>query len=105
MRDRRWVQWCGRWLALAVLVAGCQTATGKTAQRTADDAVINASVQSKLTTDGPANWTRIDVATQHGTVRLTGRVDSTNARTRATTLASEVPGVQDVVNQLEVGTP
>jgi osmotically-inducible protein OsmY len=48
---------------------------------------------------------QIDVETFKGTVQLSGFVDSAEARSRATQLASAVGGVKDVKNSLQVRKP
>src|SRR5262249_41623221 len=46
----------------------------------------------------------ISVSTENGVVTLRGRVDSGDARTRAEAVASEVPDVRKVVNELQVSS-
>ena len=92
-------------LVLAMLVAvtaGCTAMTGKSAGENVDDATITASVKTKLAGEKPATLTKVDVDTNKGTVYLTGNVENTTIKARATELAAVVSGVRDVVNNLKV---
>ena len=83
-------------------LAGCQAMTGKTAGRNVDDATLTSSVKTKLAADKLSSLTRIDVDTNNGTVSLNGVVESAEQRARAQELASQVNGVDRVVNNLQV---
>jgi hyperosmotically inducible periplasmic protein len=85
-----------------VLVAGCQTMTGKTAGQNVDDATISTSVKSTLVADKIANLTRVDVETTLGVVSLNGVVESSDQKARAEQLARHVSGVRDVINNLQI---
>src|SRR5262245_32087825 len=74
-------------MGLNLIMAGCQSMTGKTAGQTVDDATITASVQKTLTADRISNFSRIDVDTDRGEVSLNGVVQSMDARARAADLA------------------
>jgi hyperosmotically inducible protein len=89
-------------LAVVLLTAACQSATGRSAGATVDDATITASVKSRLVADKPANLTRVDVDTNNGTVYLNGTVESAEQKTRAEQLARQARGVKTVVNNLQV---
>ena len=89
-------------LALVMVTAACQTASGRSAGRTVDDASITAAVKSKLVADRTANLTRVDVDTTNGVVNLSGSVDTAEQRARAEKLAREAKGVNQVVNKLQV---
>ena len=88
--------------ALVFTMAGCQAMTGKTAGRNVDDATVTGSVKSKLAADRTSSLTRIDVDTNNGVVSLNGVVESADQKTRAQELASQVSGVNKVVNNLQV---
>jgi hyperosmotically inducible periplasmic protein len=95
----------GRLLAVMVTVfslAGCQAMTGRTAGRNVDDATITASVKTKLAADKVSSLTRVDVDTNNGTVSLNGVVESADQKARAQQLASQVGGVNNVINNLQV---
>jgi hyperosmotically inducible periplasmic protein len=83
-------------------LAGCQAMTGKTAGRNVDDATLTSSVKTKLASDKLSSLTRVDVDTNNGIVSLNGVVESSEQRARAQELASQVSGVNRVVNNLQV---
>jgi len=83
-------------------LAGCQAMTGKTAGRNVDDAALTSSVKTKLAADKVSSLTRVDVDTNSGTVSLNGVVESPAQKARAQELASEVSGVNRVINNLQV---
>jgi hyperosmotically inducible periplasmic protein len=85
-----------------VSLAGCQAMTGKTAGRNVDDATLTSSVKTKLAADKLSSLTRVDVDTNNGIVSLNGVVESSQQRARAQELASQVSGVNKVVNNLQV---
>jgi len=69
-----------------------------------NDASVTAAVQTKLTTDRMANFTRVDVDTEQGIVQLSGVVQTSEQRTRAEELTKQVNGVKRVHNNLQVQT-
>lgn len=83
-------------------LAGCQAMTGRTAGRNVDDATITTSVKTKLAGDKLSSLTRVDVDTNNGTVSLNGVVESADQKARAQELASQVGGVNKVINNLQV---
>lgn len=89
-------------LGIVFAMAGCQAVTGKTAGRNVDDATVTSSVKTKLASDKLSSLTRVDVDTNNGTVSLNGVVESPEQRARAQELASQVSGVNKVVNNLQV---
>lgn len=88
--------------AVLAIAGGCQSIAGKTAEETVDDASITAAVQSRLTADRMANFTRVDVDTQQGVVNLSGIVPSADQKVRAAEIARQVQGVKRVNNNLQV---
>ena len=89
-------------LMLVAVTTGCTSMTGKTAGENVDDAKITATVKSKLAAEKVATLTKVDVDTNKGTVYLTGNVESTTVKSRATEIARAVDGVREVVNNLQV---
>ncbi len=92
-------------LALTLLMAvtaGCTAMTGKSAGDNVDDVKITTAVKTKLAGEKPATLTKVDVDTNKGTVYLTGNVENTAIKARATELAQSVSGVREVVNNLKV---
>jgi hyperosmotically inducible periplasmic protein len=93
-----------RILALAgfLIASGCTAMTGQTAGENVDDATITAAVKSKLVADKVANLTRIDVDTTNKVVSLNGVVETPEQKARAQQIASQVSGVRDVKNNLQI---
>jgi hyperosmotically inducible protein len=92
-------------LVLALLVsvtAGCTAMTGKSASANVDDAKITATVKEKLAMEKVSTLTKIDVDTNKGTVYLTGNVPTEDLKAKATDIAKQVAGVQEVVNNLKI---
>ena len=89
-------------LGVMVLLAACQSTTGRTLGENIDDAGITTKVKAKLAAEKISTVTRIDVDTNQGVVALNGTVPSTEMRTRAEQIAREVKGVRDVINNLRV---
>lgn len=87
---------------VAVLFAGCQSMTGRTAGQNVDDAALTASVKSTLVADKLANLTRVDVDTTLGVVSLNGVVESADQKSRAEQLARRIDGVRNVINNLQI---
>lgn len=86
-------------------LSGCQAMTGRTTGQTVDDASITTAVKSKLAADRVSSLTRVDVDTTRGTVYLNGVVESPDQKARAEQIASQVGGVNNVVNNLQVQRP
>jgi len=98
-----------RWVFLTLTLslgglAACQDTAGKTASRAMNDASVTAAVQRNITADRSANFTRVDVDTVEGIVRLSGVVHTPEQRTRAEELAKQVDGVRRVHNGLQIQT-
>jgi osmotically-inducible protein OsmY len=86
-------------LAFLVLLGagGCRSAADPW-----EDARIEAEVKARLVAETGANLTRLGVVSSRQTVYLSGSVPSAEQRTRAEALTRAVPGVERVVNGLEV---
>jgi hyperosmotically inducible protein len=89
-------------MALLFGLGACQSTTGKTAGETMTDTKITAAVQTKLTGDRVANFTRVDVDTERGVVNLSGVVPSADQKTRAEELTRQVNGVTRINNNLQI---
>jgi hyperosmotically inducible protein len=89
-------------LAVMIMLAACQSTTGRTLGENIDDAGITAAVKAKLAAERIATLTRIDVDTNQGVVALNGTVQTEAMKTRAEQLARQVKGVRDVVNNLRI---
>lgn len=89
-------------LAVLLFLNGCQAMTGQTMGESMDDSVITSSVKTHLASDKLVTLTRVDVETNNGIVYLTGQVQAAEQRSHIGSLASEVKGVKQVVNNLQV---
>jgi hyperosmotically inducible periplasmic protein len=89
-------------LAVVLLLAACQSTTGRTLGENIDDAGITTTVKAKLAAEKIATLTRIDVDTNQGVVALNGTVQSESMKVRAEQIARQVKGVRDVINNLRV---
>jgi len=69
---------------------------------TPQDEALSKSVLSRLLADKKADLGGIRVVSNNGKVYLSGTVKSLDARQQAIKIAWETPGVQSVVNGLEV---
>ena len=94
--------------ALAGLaLAGCdKPATPDAKQVSAgtelDDSVITTKVKAALLTDTQGKGADTSVETRKGEVLLSGFVDSADEQARATSVARNVEGVQNVVNDTSI---
>ena len=89
-------------LAIMFLMTGCQAMTGETAGQNIDDGVLTSSVKTSLAGERINTLSRVGVETNNGIVVLTGEVETANERSRAATVAAQVKGVRQVVNNLQV---
>lgn len=94
----------GAVLAVAAL-AGCQTMAARPARTVADDTSTTEAVRSRLATDRPASLASVGVETVNGVVHLTGIVETPDQRLRAEQLTWQTPGVQQVINNIQVQRP
>jgi osmotically-inducible protein OsmY len=85
-------------LMLLVALNGC--VSGVVEQT--DDATLTTYVKTQLAADKPNPLTRVGVETKNGTVYLAGEVETDAEKSRAGTVASQVKGVKQVVNNLQV---
>jgi hypothetical protein len=88
------------WTVLLVGVLALGTACSKVAP----DTEVTSEVQSKLSADSGLQGKQLTVQTTGGVVTLSGTVDNDTQRDAASRYASMVPGVKQVVNNLQVGT-
>ena len=93
-------------LLISPFVLGCQTMRSEatveipTAQTPQDEA-LSKSVRDRLLAD-KVDLTGVKVVSSRGTVYLSGTVQSLDARQQAVKIAWNAPGVQSVINALEV---
>ena len=88
--------------AFLLLIGGCQAMTGETAGQNIDDGTLTTSVKTSLAGEKLNTLTRVGVETNNGIVVLTGEVETAAEKSRAGTVASQVKGVKQVVNNLQV---
>jgi hyperosmotically inducible periplasmic protein len=89
-------------LAIMFFMTGCQAMTGETAGQNIDDGTLTTSVKTSLAGERLNTLTRVGVETNNGIVVLTGEVETAAEKSRAGTVASQVKGVRQVVNNLQV---
>ena len=68
-----------------------------------DDAKISTDIQSRLSQDSGLSNKQVSVEAKDGTVTLAGTVDNDAQRDAAARQAASVPGVKQVINNLQVG--
>jgi osmotically-inducible protein OsmY len=107
------MKYMARWVLVAMMgaaAAACTTTKDEgptehaaaNAGRVVDDSVITGKVKAALVADPTTKAHQISVETFQGVVQLSGFVDSSEARSRATQVAKEVEGVKNVKNDLEL---
>ena len=94
-------------LSILPLVSGCRmmrseaTVEIPTAE-TPQDQALSKSVRDRLLADKKVDLTGVKVVSNSGKVYLSGTVNSLEARQQAIKIAWNAPGVQSVINALEV---
>ena len=89
-------------VAFLLFITGCQAMTGETAGQNIDDGTLTTYVKTALAGERLNTLTRVGVETNNGIVVLTGEVETTAEKSRAGTVASQVKGVKQVINNLQV---
>jgi osmotically-inducible protein OsmY len=89
-------------LIIFSLIVGCQTITEMKRTENDKDAAISKAVKETFLKDKAVDLTDVNLRTTDGSVDLSCTVPSLDAREHAVKLAWRVPGVQGVVNHLEV---
>ena len=93
----------GAMLCLATGLAACAgTPTKSSTGEWIDDRGITARVKTAMIKDDEVRARNVEVETFKGTVQLSGFVDSTSQKERAAQLASSMPGVKAVHNEIVV---
>lgn len=85
-----------------VLATACASASPKTAAQMGADHLLAEQVETALNSDPVYYFRHVDVQADGGKVWLSGYVWSDNALRRAVRIASRVPGVTAVADQLEL---
>jgi hypothetical protein len=86
---------------LLISVAGGTVACSKAP----NDSQINSQLQDKFNSDSGLQGKQLSVQAVNGTITLSGSVDNDAQREAAARYAAAVPGVKQVVNNLQVGPP
>lgn len=68
-----------------------------------NDSQISSQLQDRLNTDSGLQGKQLSVQSSNGVVTLSGNVDNDAQRDAAARYASAIPGVKEVVNNLQVG--
>jgi len=89
------------YLSAAVFVTVLAIAVG--CSKVPTDAQIQSDVQTKLNADSGLQGKQLGVQADKGTVTLSGTVDNEAQRDAAARYAAGVPGVKEVINNLQVG--
>jgi hyperosmotically inducible periplasmic protein len=89
-------------LVVFIFMTGCQAMTGETAGQNMDDSTLTTYVKTSLAKERLNTLSRVGVETDNGIVYLTGEVETAAEKSRAGTVASQVKGVKQVVNNLQV---
>jgi len=88
-------------VGLAIVMTGCAgPGPSRRAPETVDDAATSKRVRRAISHDNDYRYAEIEVVTFKGNVHLTGYVDSTEQKKKATDIAKAVAGVKDVENRL-----
>ena len=85
-----------------ILLAGI-LALGVACSKAPDDSQLTSQIQSKLSEDSGLHGKPIMVQTSGGVVTLSGTVENETQREAAARYASAMPGIKEVVNNLQTG--
>jgi hypothetical protein len=85
------------------IVLALVLAFGVSCARKPDDAKISGEIQGKFSQDSGLSSKQLSVQANNGVVTLGGTVDDEAQREAASRQAASVPGVKEVVNNLQVG--
>jgi BON domain len=86
--------WTAILLSLLAATIGCTKAP--------NDAQVTELIHSKLNQDSGLQGKSINIATSNGVVTLSGTVDNDRQREAAARYASTIPGIREVVNNLQI---
>jgi osmotically-inducible protein OsmY len=89
-------------MVIAVIAAWTSIRTHEGAGEYVDDSVITTKIKSLLTSDNFFKSSQINVKTYHGSVQLSGFVDSLRAVNKADEIVKSVKGVAGINNNLIV---
>lgn len=90
----------GRYVWTAILLGLLAATIG--CARTPNDAQVTEQIHSKLNQDSGLQGKSINIATSNGVVTLSGTVDNDRQREAAARYAAAIPGIREVVNNLQI---
>ena len=85
-----------------LLLAGCATTGQGSPRQTEADAATAARIYAALDADPVHYFRHVDVHVYGGVVHLSGYIWSTDALYKAKQIAASVPGVTQVINEMEL---
>jgi osmotically-inducible protein OsmY len=89
-------------LATVLLTAACATPSHESAEQTRSDAIATERLYAALNADPMYYYGHVKVRVSDGTAHLSGYVWSTDELYHAQRIASSVPGVHGVVDEMEL---
>lgn len=92
-------------LYVRALVALAVLAVGVACAKAPNDAQISSDVQNKLNADSGLQNKQLSVQADNGAVTISGSVENEAQREAAARYAASVPGVKQVINNLQVAAP
>ncbi len=93
---------CGPMLMAGVATTGVVLAQDRTVGNAIDDASIQLDLRQRLYDASRTDFSDIDLEVVEGRVLMTGRVETQDARIEASRVAWTTPGVDDVINEVEI---
>ncbi len=90
---------------LSTVFLTAMLAAGVACTKSPNDSEISGQLQSRLSQDSGLQGKTLSVQTASGVVTISGSVDNEIQRDAAARIASTMPGVKQVVNNLQVGSP
>jgi len=88
--------------AVALSISMASPAFAESTGRYIDDATITAKVKEAILADSQLKVLQVSVDTSHGTVLLSGAVDTKSQESEAVNVANKVDGVTAVTDNLSV---
>jgi len=93
---------CGPMLMAGVATTGVVLAQDRSVGDTIDDAALQIDLRERLYKSSHDAFTGVDLEVVEGRVLMTGRVDTQENRIEASRVAWTTPGVEDVINEVNI---
>ena len=90
------------YVAVALATASCASPPHESAERTRSDEIATERLYAALNADPTYYYQHVRVEVDGGTAHLSGYVWSTDALYHAQRIATKVPGVSSVVDEMEL---